>query len=158
MMGFTFPACIKSLTIPAAGAGRSLTVETGSEPIRGEWDRLRLEQVLSNLLSNALKYGAGKPVHVAVGRSEEVARLTVRDEGIGIAAEDAERIFGRFERAVSMREYGGLGLGLFIARQIAGAHGGEIRVQSKPNGGSEFTVLLPMIATEAPTHAPEPQH
>lgn len=92
-------------------------------------------------------------MRVAVGQSDGVARVTVRDEGIGIASEDVERIFGRFERAVSMCHYGGLGLGLFIARQIIEAHGGEIRVRSKLNDGSEFTVLLPMIAGEEPSFA-----
>jgi len=111
---------------------------------------LKIDQVLSNLLSNALKYGAGKPVVIRIAESEGVARLSVIDAGIGIAAEDVSRIFGRFERAVSTRHYGGLGLGLFIARQIVEAHGGEIQVRSKPNGGSEFTVLLPTTGSDAP--------
>ena len=135
---------------PARNAGCRLTIEAASTPVRGRWDRLKIDQVLSNLLSNALKYGAGKPVVIRIAESEGVARLSVIDAGIGIAAEDVSRIFGRFERAVSTRHYGGLGLGLFIARQIVEAHGGEIQVRSKPNGGSEFTVLLPTTGSDAP--------
>src|SRR5262249_58898050 len=102
-----------------------------------------MDQGPSNRVTNALKYGAGKPVVIRIDESEGVARLSVIDAGIGIAPEDVTRIFGRFERAVSTRHYGGLGLGLFIARQIVEAHEGEIRVRSKPGRGSEFTVLLP---------------
>ncbi|HEX8538700.1 MAG TPA: GAF domain-containing protein, partial [Cystobacter sp.] len=79
-------------------------------PIVGRWDRMRLEQVLTNLLSNALKYGAGRPVTVSAALRDGVAQFTVEDRGIGIAPQDHERIFGRFERAVSARHYGGLGL------------------------------------------------
>ncbi|WP_242344617.1 hybrid sensor histidine kinase/response regulator [Anaeromyxobacter terrae] len=115
-------------------------------PVIGRFDRLRVEQLLSSLLSNALKYGAGKPVHVDVTAAEGVARLEVRDEGIGIDPADVERVFGRFERAVSPRNYGGLGLGLFIARQIAEAHGGAIVLSSQPGEGAHFTVELPLEA------------
>src|SRR5262249_34921380 len=111
----------------ARSAGCPLSVAAPSSPVLGHWDRLRIEQVVAHLLSNARKYGAGKPVQVSIGESEGVARLIVSDEGIGIAPEDVTRIFGRFERAVSTRHYGGLGLGLFIARQIVEAHEGEIR-------------------------------
>jgi PAS domain S-box-containing protein len=135
---------------PARNAGCQLTIEAASTPVRGQWDRLKLDQVLANLLTNALKYGAGKPVRICVAESEGVARLSVIDAGIGIAAEDVSRIFGRFERAVSTRHYGGLGLGLFIVRQIVEAHGGEIQVRTKPNRGSEFTVLLPTTGSDAP--------
>ncbi|MFP2932793.1 ATP-binding protein [Pyxidicoccus sp. 3LG] len=113
--------------------------------VTGHWDRPRLEQVLNNLLSNALKYGAGRPIHVraeAVGRD---AVITVRDEGIGITPEALPRVFGKFERAVSERHYGGLGLGLFIARQLVEAHGGTIRVESQPGQGACFEVVLPLF-------------
>ena len=133
---------------PARNAGCQLTIEAASTPVRGHWDRVKLEHVLANLLSNALKYGAGKPVRIRVEESEGVARLSVTDAGIGIAAEDISRIFGRFERAVSTRHYGGLGLGLFIARQIVEAHGGEIQVRSAPIRGSEFTVILPTTGSD----------
>ncbi|KFE68349.1 sensor histidine kinase [Hyalangium minutum] len=113
------------------------------EPVFGRWDRLRVEQVVTNLLSNALKYGAGRPVVVRVEEDGERARLTVQDHGIGIAEEDLERIFERFERAVSDRHYGGLGLGLYITRQIVEAFGGTVRVVSNPGEGSTFTLELP---------------
>ncbi|QRK05678.1 PAS domain-containing protein [Archangium violaceum] len=110
----------------------------------GCWDRLRLEQVVSNLLSNSIKYGAGRPIHIQVGASERGARLVIRDEGIGIQEEALSRIFGKFERAVSERNYGGLGLGLYITRQIVEAHGGTIRVESAPGQGATFTLELPL--------------
>jgi signal transduction histidine kinase len=100
--------------------------------------------VLIHLLSNALKYGAGRPVHVHVSRAEERARLTVRDEGIGIAPEHLPRIFGRFERAVSDRHYGGLGLGLYMTRRLVEALGGTVHVESTPGAGTTFTVELPL--------------
>ncbi len=109
----------------------------------GQWDRLRLDQVLTNLLSNAVKYGRGNPVHVALSASEERVRLDVRDGGIGIAAVHLPRLFHRFERAVSERNYGGFGLGLWIARQIVEAMHGHITVRSEPGVGSTFTVELP---------------
>jgi PAS domain S-box-containing protein len=113
-------------------------------PVVGTWDRLRLEQVLTNLLSNAFKYGSGREVEVRLESGPANARLSVRDHGIGIAAKDASRIFERFERAVSARHYGGLGLGLFIVRQIVDAHGGKIHLDSEPGEGSTFTVELPL--------------
>jgi signal transduction histidine kinase len=99
--------------------------------------------VATNLLANAIKYGEGKPIEVVVALEDGVAVLAVRDRGIGIAAQDTERIFGRFERATSATSYGGLGLGLFIAQQIATAHGGRISVESAPGQGATFTVALP---------------
>lgn len=119
-------------------------------PLIGWWDGARLEQVVTNLLSNALKYGAGKPIDVTVEELDGAARLTVHDNGIGITEEDKERIFARFERAVSVRHYGGLGLGLYISRQIITAHGGTIRVSSQPAAGATFTVELPRALREQP--------
>lgn len=128
-------------------------------PVVGHWDRLRLDQILSNLLQNALKFGAGKPVEISVERLNGHARLVIRDYGIGIAPEDQARIFERFERAVSTRHYGGFGLGLWIARQIVERLGGTIHVQSKVDEGSTFTVLLPVenpdqddVFAQRPTH------
>jgi signal transduction histidine kinase len=112
-------------------------------PVMGRWDRLRVEQVVTNLLSNALKYGRGRPVHVTVRGGPEWALLEVRDEGIGIEAEHKARIFGKFERAVSGRHYGGLGLGLYITHQLVDAMGGRIGVESEPGRGSTFRVELP---------------
>jgi signal transduction histidine kinase len=112
-------------------------------PSRGRWDRVRIEQVITNLLSNAIKFGQGKPIAIVVGGTDGAAQLDVRDEGIGIDPEDQSRVFGRFERAVSTHHFGGLGLGLYIAREIVEAHGGAIRVQSALGSGSTFTVELP---------------
>ncbi len=110
----------------------------------GRWDRQRLDQVLTNLVANAIKYGAGKPIDVEVARDGAHALVHVRDRGIGIGSADQERIFGRFERAVSERHFGGLGLGLWIARQIVEAHGGSITVRSTPGVETIFTVALPL--------------
>jgi signal transduction histidine kinase len=118
-------------------------------PCVGSWDRMRLEQVASNLLSNALKYGAGHPVHLHVEGVDGHARLRVRDEGIGISVDAHRRIFHKFERAVSERHYGGLGLGLYVARTLVEAMGGTIRVESEPGLGATFTVELPLEPTVA---------
>ena len=105
--------------------------------MRGYWDRLRVSQVVTNLLSNAVKYGAGKPVEVELGRAADRApSSSVRDHGIGIDPADQPQIFERFERAVSSRNYGGLGLGLYIVKRIVEAHGGTIRVDSTPGEGA----------------------
>ncbi len=124
-------------------AGCTLTVHSAGH-VHGLWDRLRLEQVVENLLRNALTYGAGRPIEVTVGDDGDLALLTVRDHGIGIAHETLPRIFLRYERGVSVRHYGGLGLGLYIAKQIIAAHHGDIRVESEPGEGATFTVELPM--------------
>jgi signal transduction histidine kinase len=110
--------------------------------VRGSWDGERLDQVVTNLLSNALKYGAGKPVLVRVAAVAGGAVLRVEDQGIGIAPEHQVRIFEPFERAVSDHNYGGFGLGLWITRQIVEAHGGQIRVESAPGRGATFVVEL----------------
>jgi signal transduction histidine kinase len=113
------------------------------DPCVGRWDRLRLDQIVTNLLSNALKYGPGKPIEIRLQSHDSAAVLAVRDEGIGIPPEDQARIFERFERAVSPRHFGGLGLGLWIVKQIVTAMGGTISVRSEAGNGSEFTVVLP---------------
>jgi signal transduction histidine kinase len=112
----------------------------------GHWDRLRLEQVVSNLIANAIKYGAGRPVEVRVSRGGSYALLEVRDHGIGVAEEDHDRIFQRFERAISGAHYGGFGLGLWISREIVLAQGGFIELESAPGKGATFTVRLPLEA------------
>jgi PAS domain S-box-containing protein len=127
----------------AARAATVLSLQRLGEPAVGHWDRLRLDQVITNLVSNALKYGGGKPVEVTVEGRPGSAVVRVRDQGIGIAPEHQGRIFERFERAVSERVYGGLGLGLWITRQIVAAHAGTIRVESAPGAGATFVVELP---------------
>ena len=127
----------------ARRAGCALQL-AGEEALHGQWDRARLGQVLSNLLSNAIKYGAGRPIHLQVERGGAQARLVVRDEGIGIEPQALPRLFGKFERAVSERHYGGLGLGLYISRRIVEALGGRIRVESTPGRGATFITELPL--------------
>jgi PAS domain S-box-containing protein len=129
---------------PAAAVGSELRVDA-EQPLEGSWDRLRMEQVVVNLLSNAVKYGAGRPVTVKLDTAGDRVRITVADEGIGIAPEDIDRIFTRFERAAPLRHYGGLGLGLYISRHIVDAHGGRIDVQSHLGQGSTFVVDLPLV-------------
>ncbi|WP_394844023.1 hybrid sensor histidine kinase/response regulator [Pendulispora brunnea] len=115
----------------------------GEDSVVGHWDPTRIEQITSNLLSNAIKYGQGKPILVQVSHDNGNARLSVHDQGIGIAPEQQARIFDRFERAVSVRHYGGFGLGLWIVRQIVEASGGQVTVESQVGHGSTFTVELP---------------
>jgi PAS domain S-box-containing protein len=114
-------------------------------PVTGHWDRLRLDQILTKLLSNAIKYGAGKPIEVHIEDRQDSARLTVRDHGIGIAKDQQARIFERFERAVSSENYSGFGMGLWIVQQIADALGATIDVESTPGDGAAFTVELPKL-------------
>lgn len=111
-------------------------------PIIGRWDRYRLEQVIVNLLSNTMKYGPGKPVHVAIETNEDKARITVQDFGIGIPSQYLPRLFDRFERCSRDGATEGLGLGLYISKQIIEAHGGSISVESEQGKGSKFTVEL----------------
>jgi len=114
------------------------------------WDEFRIEQVLTNLITNALRYGGGRQVEVSVRQEGGRARMSVRDRGPGIAAEDHGRIFEQFERTDdSRRQAPGLGLGLYIARQIVRSHGGEIELESAPGQGATFSVNLP-LRTETP--------
>ncbi|WP_245768539.1 ATP-binding protein [Stigmatella aurantiaca] len=123
-------------------AGYTLTLEV-ERPLVGRYDRARFEKVVRNLLDNALKYGQGRPLRVRAWSEAGFSRLTVADQGIGILPEDQARIFERFERAVPGRNYGGLGLGLWIARQVVEAHGGHIQVDSAPGQGTTFSVRIP---------------
>jgi PAS domain S-box-containing protein len=127
---------------------------TCRDPVSGTWDRMRIEQVFTNLLTNAIRYGAGQPIQVQLSREEGFAYLSVRDHGIGIRPEDQARIFERFERAVSANSFGGLGLGLYIVRQILLTHDGTIDVESEPGKGACFRVKLPLrpaaVADQSP--------
>jgi len=109
----------------------------------GLWDRSRLDQILTNLVTNAIKYGQGKPVDVLLVRGGEGAEVRVVDHGIGVDPEQQERIFGKFERAASQRNYGGLGLGLWITRELVELMRGRVRVESTPGQGATFIVSLP---------------
>jgi signal transduction histidine kinase len=126
----------------ARTVGSALEAEPCS-PVIGYFDRLKIEQVVNNLVSNALKYGGGKPVAVRVRAKGDTAVLEVEDHGVGIAPEHQERIFERFERASEGHKKESLGLGLYIVRSIVDAHGGSVRVRSEPRRGATFTVTLP---------------
>ncbi|WNG43818.1 PAS domain-containing sensor histidine kinase [Archangium minus] len=128
----------------ATHASCEVRLQSG-QPIEGDWDRLRIEQVLTNLLSNAFKYAAGSPIELSVSREGPDARLVVTDKGPGIPEKDLPRLFGRFERAASIRHYGGLGLGLYVSREIVEAHGGSISASNQPGGGACFTIRLPAV-------------
>lgn len=111
--------------------------------VRGHWDRMRLDQVLTNLVLNALKYGLGKPVDVTGTVAKHAVELEVRDHGIGLEPADVPRIFDKYERAVPPA-YGGLGLGLYLSRKLVEAHGGTLRVESRPGEGTAFRITLPL--------------
>jgi signal transduction histidine kinase len=128
-----------------ARSGSSLSITTDGRLV-GHWDRFRLDQVVSNLLSNAIKFGVGKPIAIHVDSHDGRARLVVKDQGIGVAPEMRERIFEPFERAVSVRNYGGLGLGLHIVKTIVEGLGGSVSVEGQPGEGSTFIVELPKMA------------
>lgn len=115
-----------------------------ADDVRGHWDRGKLEQVIVNLISNAIKYAPGAPVHIVVSRAGDAAQLQVQDNGDGIPDDMHEKIFNRFERAVSANHISGMGLGLYIAKKIVMAHGGSIRVDSAPGNGARFVVDLPI--------------
>jgi signal transduction histidine kinase len=119
-------------------------IQLAAAPVRGRWDRTRIQQIVDNLLENAVKFGGEKPIHVSVEERSGEAILKVQDSGIGIAPEDRSRLFERFERAVSVRHYGGFGVGLWLVRRNAEAHGGRVQVESAPGAGSTFTVALPL--------------
>ncbi len=119
-----------------------------STPVFGEWDASQIERIIVNLLTNAMKFGRGKPIRISVGHEDgdRIAVVKVTDQGRGIDPEDHERIFQRFERAVPEAHYGGLGLGLYISREIALAHHGTLSVESEPGKGSTFVLRLPARA------------
>ena len=137
---------VEGLRHQAEAAGSEIALEAPGE-LRGVWDEFRIEQVLTNLLTNALRYGRGKPVEMMLSKAGGIARITVRDQGIGIAPEDQERIFEQFERTDDSRKHAsGLGLGLYITRKIVGLHHGRIEVESTPGHGALFKVELPLQA------------
>jgi PAS domain S-box-containing protein len=127
----------------ASRAGCQLHVDAPA-PVRGRWDPLRIDQVIENLLGNAIKYAPGKPVRISVAARGDLAELCVSDDGPGIPPGAEARIFRRFERATDVRNYGGLGLGLYIVREIVEAHGGTISVDTAAGKGATFRVALPL--------------
>jgi len=133
-----------------AAAGSQISIACAA-PVVGRWDPSRLEQVVTNLVTNAAKFGAGKPIEIRIEQLGADAQLAVTDHGIGIDPALRPYVFDRFERAVPSSRYGGLGLGLYIARSIVVAHGGTITVESEPGAGSTFTVTLPCCPPESST-------
>lgn len=134
---------VGNLSNQAAAAGIHITLRA-DQPVTGFWDEFRIEQVVINLLTNTLRYGNGQPVGINLTPLADGARIDVSDQGQGIAVQDQERIFEQFERAVENDSSGGLGLGLYISRQLIEAHGGTLSVQSQPGEGAVFTVTLPL--------------
>jgi signal transduction histidine kinase len=131
-----------------AASGSTVTV-TAQPNVVGEWDRFRIEQLVTNLLSNAIKFGLGNPIELTASCIDGRARVVVRDHGIGIDPCARERIFLPFERAVSVRHYGGLGLGLHIVSTTVRAMGGSVAVESAPGAGATFVLELPLRTSEA---------
>jgi PAS domain S-box-containing protein len=136
---------LESMGPAAARAGCELRprLHRGSP---GLWDRVRMEQVITNLLSNAIKYGAGFPVDVTLERQGSDLVLEVADRGPGLPEGDLARVFERFERASASTQYGGLGVGLYVAREVVSAHGGKVAASNRPEGGACFRVTLPLAA------------
>jgi signal transduction histidine kinase len=137
---------VENFAPQVAAAESSMTLEVEG-PVEGNWDEFRIEQVVSNLLTNALRYGAKSPVEVRVYTVHGEARVEVRDHGIGISENNQKRIFQQFERVSASHVAAGLGLGLFISEQIVAAHGGTIEVESQIGEGALFRVCLPLDAS-----------
>jgi signal transduction histidine kinase len=139
---------VEALQEQAAAAGVEITLSgVPTLPLQG--DAFRIEQVITNLLTNALRYGQGKPVAVTVGIDGGSGFVAVRDQGMGIAPADQERVFEQFERTASAAQVPGLGLGLYIARQIVEAHQGRLQVRSATGEGAEFRLSLPLPSGRA---------
>ena len=142
---------LSELVRDVVGRLRENAAETGSpievqipQPIVGRWDRTRVEQVVTNLLTNAIKYGQGRPITLFAEVTGDRLHLRIKDRGAGIARADQSRIFQAFERVTNPIRVGGLGLGLYIGRQIASAHGGTLTVESAPDQGATFVLELPL--------------
>lgn len=134
---------VERFELQAERAGSDLRLSACA--VSGRWDRTRIDQIVTNLVGNAIKYGNGQPVDVSVEERDGRAVLAVRDRGVGIPPESHMRIFERFERVTGASVASGLGLGrgLWIAKRMVEAHGGDIGVESAPGSGSTFTVTLP---------------
>ncbi|KYG09429.1 hypothetical protein BE21_18015 [Sorangium cellulosum] len=140
----------EAITEHARTAGTPVQIVAG-EPIFGLWDGARIEQVVQNLLTNALKYGGGGPIEVSLAHEGTTAKLTVRDHGPGVAAEDHDRVFEPFQRIASTYKSQSLGLGLYIVREIVQAHGGSIVIEPPDGGGAAFVVRLPVAQQTSET-------
>jgi signal transduction histidine kinase len=149
---------LEQLEAELAQAGCAVTLMAPGA-VYGRWDGSRVEEVLLNLLTNAMKHGAHKPITLSVQPQGAAAEVCVEDQGVGISRDDQGRIFERFERAAPVQHHrGGLGLGLYISRQIVLAHGGTLRVESEPGHGARFIVRLPLEPADlAADRAPPPR-
>ncbi len=145
---FTMDEAVKSvldrLSPSLREAGSSVSVKYADNGVQGDWDRARIEQIITNLVSNACKYAPGSPIDIRTETSREECLLFVRDRGPGVASANREKIFERFVRATTADHVSGLGLGLYIVRSIARSHGGDIKVDAPTDGGgAEFMLHLP---------------
>lgn len=138
---------VHDFTPQAQSAGYQLRLDI-LDRVEGKWDAFRLEQIIVNLLTNAMRYGNGNPITLTLHQQGNTAVVAVRDQGHGISPEDQERIFQAFERGQGNQVKSGLGLGLYIAQQLAEAHAGSIAVQSTLNAGSTFTLSLPLVSQQ----------
>jgi signal transduction histidine kinase len=134
--------------------GCPIAIDAASS-VAGRWDTAGLAKVIDVLLDNAIKFGRGRPIAVSLRADGTCCELSVRDKGIGIPRDRLSAIFQPFERAVPKEHFGGLGLGLYIAKAIVEAHGGAIAVTSRPGEGATFAVRLPLgdegrITSEGP--------
>lgn len=139
----------------ASGSGLP-EVQFGENPT-GDWDPLRIEQVMTNLITNSIRYGRGKPISISIQTFNETVRFSIKDQGLGIAKSDQKKIFQRYERGLLAREISGLGLGLYICEQIVEAHQGMIWVESEVNQGASFFVELPRTQNLSKNLSEEPE-
>jgi PAS domain S-box-containing protein len=137
-------AAAERLSEQAANSGSEVSLKLEND-LFVRADKLRLDDAINNVIANAIKFGAGKPIDIQLKAADEKAVIAVEDQGIGIPEEDLARIFGRFERATKSRHYSGLGLGLYIASQVVERHGGSIRAENRTKGGTRFTIELPLV-------------
>jgi two-component system OmpR family sensor kinase len=133
---------IEGLRPAARHAGSRLELHIGAN-VYGEWDRLAIAEIVENVLSNAIKFGAGQPIVISLTGDAEVVSFRVQDHGVGISKPDQTRIFERFERARAARPYCGFGIGLWLVRKLVDAMGGHIGIVSAAGSGSTFTITLP---------------
>ena len=150
-LGQTVRDVMSTLEAELAVARCKTTFTEQGEPANGWWDRLRLEQICQNLLSNAIRFGAGRPIDVLVTADRDFATLEVRDYGVGIAPDQQGRIFERFERGLEKRS-GGFGIGLWVVKNICAAMSGTVSVESELGDGARFTVMLPRRREREPVN------
>lgn len=145
---------LREVVVDLTAAARHAAIPfrlTMPEHLHGTWDRLAVEQIVDNLVSNALKYGGRTPVELSVESLGQQIRIQVRDHGGGIASDDRERVFQRFERVAGRSDSGaGFGVGLWVVGQLVKAMGGMVTICDAPGGGALFSVTLPRHAKEAP--------